>query len=159
MKGKYFTNPNQELSCLLTLGKKSVLTRCRLPEWQICSFLPKDKPHTIQNVQTIIGWPMPPIPVTFSVLGDFFKLNCLKFTTGNNILYCDPVHTVTKIIFLEIMFNLVRCNDLFFSFLFYSTFKICWSWDVKLISWVTTGLRLTVWKTLSLRILVDLEKR
>lgn len=93
MNGKYFTNTNQELSHLPTLGKKSVLTIWRLPEWQMCSFLSKDKPHTIQNIQTIMGWPTHPTAVTFSILGDFFKLNCLKFTTGNKYILWPSTHS------------------------------------------------------------------
>lgn len=80
-KRKTLYKTKQELSYLLTLGKKAVLTIWRLPELQICSFLSKDKLHTIQNVQTITGWPTPPTAVTFNILGDFFKAEYLKIHT------------------------------------------------------------------------------
>ena len=52
---------------------------------------------------------------------------------------------------------LTLLHALLSSFLFYSIFKICWSWAVKLISWPTSVLRSTVWETLYFRICVDLE--
>lgn len=85
----------------------------------------------------------------------FFKL---QFTIGNNILYCDLVYTVYRLFnqnnILGTMFDLAPCTALF-----YSTFEIFRAWAVKLISWTTNGSRLIVWKTVPLRMLVDLEKR
>lgn len=60
---------------------------------------------------------------------------------------------LTETIFQETIFNLVTRRTLFFAILFLKYAHL------ELILRLTNGLRTTVWKTPSLRILADLEKR